>query len=147
MKTLEKTNEEQIRELTQQWLKAVHACDVDAALAHYAPDVVVYDLFGATKVEGTASYRKNYEMWFQCCAQAAKSYEIKELEIVAGEDVAFCHALNCMTGPNPEGKVEETWVRVTVCYRKQGGEWKIVHEHVSAPLDMESQKGVFQFRA
>jgi ketosteroid isomerase-like protein len=134
MKTLEKTNEDQIREITQQWLKAVHACDVDAAMAHYAADVVVYDLFGTTKVTGTTAYRKNYEMWFQCCGQAAKSYEIKELEVVASDDLAFCRA------------AEQTWVRVTVCYRKQGGAWKIVHEHISAPLDMESQKGVFQFR-
>ena len=146
MKTLEKTNEEQIREMIQEWLKAVHACDVDAAMAHYAEEVVAYDLFGETKVTGKSAYRKNYERWFQCCAEATKSYEIKELEVSAGEDLAFCRALNCMTGPNPEGKVEDTWVRVTVCYRKLGGAWKIVHEHVSAPLEMETQKGVFQFR-
>ena len=145
MKTLEKTNEDQIRELTEQRLKAVHAKDVDAAMACYADDVIVYDLFTPTKVSGAGDYRKNYEMWFQCC-QGPANYEIKELDVVAGDEVAFCRSLNRMTGPNPEGKVEETWLRVTVCFQKRGGEWKVVHEHISVPLDMESQKGVFQFR-
>ena len=145
MKTLEKTNEDQIRELTQQWLKAVHARDAEAVMACYADDVIAYDLFTPTKVTGVGDYRKNYEMWFQCC-QGPMNYEIKELDIVAGDEVAFCRSLNRMTGPNPEGKEEETWIRVTVCFQKQAGAWKVVHEHVSVPLDMESQKGVFQFR-
>ncbi|WP_367871463.1 SgcJ/EcaC family oxidoreductase [Luteolibacter sp. Populi] len=145
MKTLEKTNEDQIRELTQQWLKAVHARDAKAVMACYAEDVIAYDLFTPTKVTGVGDYRKNYEMWFQCC-QGPIHYEIKELDIVAGDEVAFCRSLNRMTGPNPEGKEEETWIRATVCFQKRAGAWKVVHEHVSVPLDMESQKGVFQFR-
>ena len=26
-------------------------------------------------------------------------------------------------------------MRVTVCYRRMGGEWRVVHEHVSLPFD------------
>jgi uncharacterized protein (TIGR02246 family) len=147
MKTLEKTNEEQIRDLTQQWLKAVHARDAAAVMACYADDVIAYDLFTPTKVSGAAAYRKNYETWFACCKDGPASYEIKELDVVAGDDVAFCRSLNRMTGPNAEGKEEESWIRVTVCFRKRGDEWKVVHEHISVPLDMQSQKGVFQYSA
>lgn len=147
MKTLEKTNEEQVRELTQKWLKAVHARDAAATMACYADDVIAYDLFAPAKVTGAAAYKKNYEMWFQCCQEGPASYEIKELDIVAGDDVAFCRSLNRMVGPNAEDKEEESWIRVTVCFQKRGGEWKVVHEHVSVPLDMESQKGVFQYTA
>lgn len=144
MKTLEKTNEEQIREFTQKWLQAVHVKDLDAVMACYAEDVVAYDLFCTAKVTGREPYRKNFEMWFQCCETGPASYEIVELDIVAGDEVAFARSLNRMTGPNPEGKVEESWIRVTVGFQKRGGEWKVVHEHVSVPLDMETQKGVFQ---
>ena len=147
MKTLEKTNEDQIRDLTRQWLKAVHARDAAAAMACYADDVIAYDLFAPTKVTGVAAYRKNYEMWFQCCETGPSSYEIEELDVVAGDDVAFCRSLNRMSGPNAEGKDEESWLRVTVCFERRAGAWKIVHEHVSVPLDIETQKGVFQFRA
>jgi len=147
MNTLEKTNEDQIREATHQWLKAVHARDIDAVMACYAEGVIAYDLFAPTKVTGIGAYRKNYEMWFQWCQEGPASYEFKELDIVAGDDVAFCRSLNRMVGPNAEGKTEESWIRVTVCFQKRAGAWKVVHEHVSAPLDMETQKGVFQFRA
>jgi uncharacterized protein (TIGR02246 family) len=145
MKTLEQTNEDQIREITRQWLKAVHTRDVDAVMACYADDVVAYDLFAPAKLVGAEPYRKNYERWFECCQTGPASYEIKELDVVAGEDVAFCRSLNRMVGTNPEGKEEESWIRVTVCLQKRAGEWKVVHEHVSVPLDTESQKGVFQY--
>jgi uncharacterized protein (TIGR02246 family) len=147
MKTLDKTNEDQIRDLTQQWLKAVHARDAAAVMACYADDVIAYDLFTPTKVSGAAAYRKNYETWFACCQDGPPGYEIKELDVVAGEDVAFCRSLNRMTGPNADGKEEESWIRVTVCFRKRGDAWKVVHEHISVPLDRQSQKGVFQYSA
>jgi uncharacterized protein (TIGR02246 family) len=147
MKTLEKTNDEQVRELTRRWLEAVHSRETAAVMACYADDVIAYDLFAPTKVTGAAAYQKNFETWFACCKNGPPSYEIKELDVVAGDDVAFCRSLNRMTGPNSEGKEEESWIRVTVCFQKRGGEWKVVHEHVSVPLDMESQKGVFQYTA
>jgi ketosteroid isomerase-like protein len=34
-------------------------------------------------------------------------------------------------------------MRATICFRKINGEWKVVHEHYSAPFDMESGKALF----
>jgi ketosteroid isomerase-like protein len=33
-------------------------------------------------------------------------------------------------------------MRVTVCYRKTNGKWLVVHEHFSAPFEMESGKAL-----
>jgi ketosteroid isomerase-like protein len=34
-------------------------------------------------------------------------------------------------------------MRVTACYRRDGGQWRIVHEHWSAPFDMASGAALF----
>ena len=34
-------------------------------------------------------------------------------------------------------------MRATVCFRKTGRAWRIVHEHFSAPFDPESGKALF----
>jgi len=36
------------------------------------------------------------------------------------------------------GAAVDMWVRSTVCLRKSGGDWLIVHEHTSVPFDAES---------
>jgi ketosteroid isomerase-like protein len=53
--------------------------------------------------------------------------------------VAFSHSLNHVTGENRNGPVDG-WVRVTVGYRKAGGNWLITHEHISMPFDMKTGK-------
>lgn len=65
------------------------------------------------------------------------------MRVVAGDDTAFCHCLNHVSGKMTGGKVFDNWMRVTVGYRKIDGKWLVVHEHVSAPIDMESGKGLF----
>ena len=41
-----------------------------------------------------------------------------------------------MSGRN-SGQQTSVWVRTTMCFRKQGGEWIVVHEHVSVPFYMD----------
>ena len=39
-----------------------------------------------------------------------------------------------------DGKEMAGWMRMTSCFRKQRGKWRIVHEHFSAPFDPQSDK-------
>ena len=144
MSTLDAMTEEEaeIRAIVADWLKAVHARDVDAVMAHYADDFTGYDLFIPLKVVGKDAYRRNYEGWFSGCP-SSQQYEIHEISATAGKEVAFCRTINRMTTPLEGGGVEESWLRVTVGYRKIDGVWKVIHEHVSVPIDMKTLKAVF----
>jgi ketosteroid isomerase-like protein len=60
--------------------------------------------------------------------------------------VAFAHGL-CRCGAKDESGEEKTsWMRFTTCYRRTSGSWKIVHEHFSAPFDVESGKALFDLK-
>jgi ketosteroid isomerase-like protein len=54
-----------------------------------------------------------------------------------GDDVAFAHSLNRISGTLKDGSRSDFWLRSTTCFRKIDGNWLIAHDHVSVPLDLE----------
>ena len=129
----------QIREKLDNWAQAVRARDVARVIAHYAPDMVAYDAIAKLQFKGVDSYRAHWETCMNMCS-GPMIFELHELQVAAGAELAFAHALNRCGGTGPDGEEMVGWMRMTACYRKQQGEWRIVHEHFSAPFDMESDK-------
>ena len=131
-----KTNSEaEIRHLIDGWVKAVRAKDAKAAIAAYAPDVVSFDLAPPLEYRGAAANRQSLEEWFPTF-RGPVGYEIRDLTITAGEEVAFAHSLNRISGARTDGTETDVWVRATVGFRKTGGRWTITHDHVSVPFEM-----------
>src|ERR671914_998089 len=64
-------------------------------------------------------------------------YEIRDLSITTGDDVAFSHSLNRISGTRTNGEETDVWVRATVGFRKIDGKWRVAHEHVSVPFHMD----------
>lgn len=127
--------EEKIRQMIDEWVSAVKDKDVDRLLTLYAPDVVVYDVPAPLQHKGADAHRQNFEKWFADMPGLTTS-AIRDLRIVAGENIAFAHCLNHISNAPPDGKTPvDNWVRVTMCFEKLGTEWKVTHEHISMPID------------
>ncbi len=63
---------------------------------------------------------------------------MRDLEITAGGDLAFCHSLNRMSAvPRGHAEAFDLWYRATVCLRRVDGAWRIAHEHTSTPFHMD----------
>ena len=135
-----KANDEiQIRQLIDNWTKALRVKDIDGLMSHYAPDVLLFDLAPPLQYRGADAYRKNWEEWLPSF-QGPVGYEMRDLTIATGDDVAFCHSLNRISGMRTDGEQTDVWVRATVGFRKIDGKWMITHEHLSVPYDMETFK-------
>jgi ketosteroid isomerase-like protein len=104
-------------------------------MAHYAPDVIVYDVMPPLAVLSAADYRKNFERWFASMLGPI-DYETKELRVSMSDSHAFCHGLSRVKGTRKTGEKADYWVRVTTCFQKANGQWLIGHEHVSMPAAM-----------
>jgi ketosteroid isomerase-like protein len=63
---------------------------------------------------------------------------VQHLTLAVGDDMAFGHSLNRVSGTLKNGTRTEYWVRWTGCFQKIDGNWLIVHDQVSVPVDMES---------
>jgi ketosteroid isomerase-like protein len=52
--------------------------------------------------------------------------------------------LNCIsrfTFSDKDGKAQEATLRVNDVFHKIGGEWKVMHRHVSVPVDPKTEQG------
>ena len=115
--------------------EAIRNKNIDQVMAHYAPDVIVYDLLPPLEVCGIAAYRKNFERWFESMAGRI-SYEVLDVHISTSDTCAFCHCVSHVTGARAGGGRADYWVRVTSGWRKMHGEWLVTHEHISMPTMM-----------
>jgi SnoaL-like domain len=71
--------------------------------------------------------------------QKQHGYRIDELvEAIRATD----HGLVRIGGTLKNGNRAERWLRSTTCFRKIAGNWLIVHDQLSVPLDLESGKAL-----
>jgi uncharacterized protein (TIGR02246 family) len=124
----------QIRELIERWADAVHAGDLGAVLADHGEEIVMFDVPPPDRgVRGMDAYRATWPPFFEWQRQGA-SFEIEELDVTAGENVAFAYALLRCGTPEELERDPENRLRLTIGLRKQGGRWVVTHEHHSFPL-------------
>jgi uncharacterized protein (TIGR02246 family) len=128
--------EKQIRNLIDSWLKALRAKDVNGLISHYTPNVLLFDLAPPLHHSGVEVLRRGLEEWFSTF-QGPIGYEVRNLEITIGGDIAFSNSINRLSGKRTSGEETDVWVRATVCYRKIDGKWLVTHEHVSVPFYMD----------
>jgi uncharacterized protein (TIGR02246 family) len=127
------TDTEQIRSLIERWAEAVHAGDLEGVLADHAEDIVMYDVPPPYEgVRGIDAYRETWPPFFEWQARGA-SFEIVALDVTAGDDVAYAHALLRCGMPQELAERPANRLRLTLGLRKQQGRWVVAHEHHSFP--------------
>jgi uncharacterized protein (TIGR02246 family) len=132
-------NEEQIRSLMDDWVRAVRAKDADWLIAHHALDVMMFDVVNPLRTDGAEATRRRVEQWFSSF-EGPIGYELRDLTIAADQTVAFCHSLNQVKGTKTDGTALEMWWRATVCFRRRDGQWVVTHAHSSVPFDTATGK-------
>jgi uncharacterized protein (TIGR02246 family) len=132
-------DEAQIRALIENRVKAVRAKEIDGVMSNIAPDIVMFDVLNPLRYIGSDTVRERAAAWF-ALYHGAIGYEIRDLSITTGDDVAYCHYLYRVSGTRQDGGTVDMWVRATGCYRKIDGTWMVTHEHMSVPFDPESGK-------
>ena len=145
METQRGIDEANIRRRIDTLAEAIRAMDLDGVMSIYAPDVLSFDIVPPLQHVGAEAKRKN---WVDAFAvyQRPLGYEIRDLTITVGDDVAFGHSLNRVSGTLKNGNRTDFWLRATTCFRKMDGNWLIVHDQVSVPLDLESGRALLNLR-
>jgi uncharacterized protein (TIGR02246 family) len=127
-------DEDLIRELVERWARAVHEGDLDAVLADHAADIVMFDVPPPDDgIRGTNAYREAWPPFFEWQRQGAV-FELVELAVTAGADVAYAHALLRCGTPEELAERPERRLRLTLGLRREDGRWVVAHEHHSFPL-------------
>ncbi len=127
-------DESAIRDLVHRWARAVHAGDLDGVLADHTEDVVPFDVPPPEDgVRGLDGYRETWPAFFQWQRSGA-AFEVVELSVTAGADVAWAYALLRCGSEAELAEHAGHRLRLTLGLRREGGRWRVAHEHHSFPL-------------
>jgi ketosteroid isomerase-like protein len=111
----------------------VHRGDLAGVVADHAADIVMFDVPPPERgVRGLAAYEAVWLPFFDWQAAGA-SFEVVELEVTAGEDVAFAHALLRCGSAEELRQHPDRRMRLTLGLRREDGRWVVAHEHHSFP--------------
>jgi ketosteroid isomerase-like protein len=124
-----------IRRLIEDWASAVRAKKIGPVVAHHTDDVVMFDVPPPVVVRGIVAYRRAWPPFFKWQREGSGTFDVVELDITAGDTVAFATALLRCGSKAELAKNESPRLRLTIGLRKVHGTWKIAHEHHSFPAD------------
>ncbi len=137
-------DETDIQRQIEDHVKALCNMDLEGLMSIYSPDIVSFDVEGTYL--GTEAKRKAWVNVFSMI-EPPLNYEIRDLTITIGSDVAFAYSYNRLSGKMKNGQQIGYWVRYTACFRKINGNWLIVHEQVSVPVDIENGRVLLDFKS
>ena len=126
--------ENEIEAIIEAWADAVRRHDLSSILAHHEQDILMFDVPPPLQSRGIDEYKKTWDLFFKY-HKPSQAFDIEELAITAGKDVAFATALmrcgsGTFSGPPEEGGF---LFRLTIGLRNADGDWRIAHEHHSVP--------------
>jgi ketosteroid isomerase-like protein len=126
------TDEIAIRDLVEHWAGAVRARNLNGILANHSPDILMFDVPPPLQSKGIEAYKKTWDLFFSWSRDFGV-FDIIEMNIMAGKDVAFVTALMRCAGAEANGNKIELEFRLTIGLRKISGQWIVMHEHHSIP--------------
>jgi ketosteroid isomerase-like protein len=133
-------DEAEIRHQIGKIVEGVQAKDLEGLRLLYAADVS-FDVEPPLQHAGTEAKLENWAKVFTFFQDVR--YEVRDLAVTAGDDVAFGHGFGRLSGTLKDGTATSgMWVRGTFCFRKLDRSWLIVHDQASVPLDVASGMGV-----
>jgi ketosteroid isomerase-like protein len=137
----ESDDEASIRALESRFVAAVNAKDVNAIMKVYVADesLFVFDVIPPRQYVGAEAYAKDWTD-FLALFKGSLKLKISDLSVTADGTMGFGHSIQRVTGSDTKGHPVDLTVRVTDVYRKISGNWLIVHEHISVPVDLDTGK-------
>ena len=131
----------EIEALEKRYTDAVIAKDLNAIMSCYAPgdQLFVFDAVPPREYPSWEAYKKDWQELLGAFP-GPLTYSVSEQSITVVGAVAYGHNIQTGQFTRKDSSKLDAVVRVTDVYRKIGGKWLIVHEHVSFPVDLDTGK-------
>ena len=130
-----------MQEMLERYAAAVRAKDVDAFVGLYADDVRTFDLWSVWSYDGKPALREMVSEWFGSLGDdEVVAVAFDDVRTRSGGEVAAVSAFTTFTALSPAGEeLRSMNNRLTWVLQRDGGSWRIAHEHTSAPAGAEGK--------
>jgi len=126
--------EQELRDLVDERVQAVRSRDIATLAARPVDDVITFDVLPPLNSRGSHATVDHLQQWFDGYAGPI-DYTVRDVQVSASDELGFCSFLYHVGGTLKTGDAVNMWVRATLCCRRMGGRWRIVHDHESVPFD------------
>lgn len=137
----------EIKALFDHWKTAFEAKDVNGVMTIYAPGdaLTAFDVVPPLQFRGAEAYRKDYAEFF---GQFKGPIHVEDpgMQIVASDKVAIAYGLERLTGTLTNGTPVDIWLRYSEGLKRIDGQWRVVHEHISVPADLNTGKAALDLK-
>src|SRR6266566_5653779 len=103
-----KNDEAAIKRIIEGGVEAVRNKNIEGVMSLYAPEVVSFDIVPPLRYVGADAFRNVWEEVFSSF-QGPIGYELHDLTITVGDDVAFTYCLNRISGTLHTGQQTDLW--------------------------------------
>ena len=130
----------QILEVLRAQEAATARSDASGVTAPMSPDIVSYDLPPPLENRGSGpELVEGLNQWFDTW-QSGVTVELTDPTVLVDGDLAVVFGLSRMRGTKKDQGAIDIWNRRTVALQRVGGEWLIIHEHQSYPMNMDGSE-------
>lgn len=130
---------EEVLSQLKSWDDAVIGKEIDQLVIQCAENISMFDV--SSQLNGIHAYKKEWEKfspYFNDSMQIVR----RDMKIYASDDLAVLHCHSKVENPILKGKLQMPWCRTTLCLQKKDGQWLVVHQHISMPIDMITGKAI-----
>jgi ketosteroid isomerase-like protein len=122
--------------------KRMIACtSADELMKYYDDkDVTVYDVTPPLQFKGAKAVHDDFDEFFKAAGSDLKG-EFLDLAVVADGNMGMARSLQHFTWKDKDGKPVSVTIRVTDVFHRAKNDWKVIHSHISVPVDLKTNQG------
>ena len=137
-----RVSDQEIRDVLDAYAATVHARDVEGHVGLYDDEVHLFDAWEEFEARGNDALLAGTEQWFGSLGEERVRVTFDDVTIVADGDVGLVHAAVIFAAETEGGeRLRAMKNRFTFGLRRDG-RWRIVHQHSSLPISMETMTAV-----
>src|SRR6267378_94471 len=127
--------------------KLIAATNSDEVMKYYDQnDIDLFDFSGPPlQYQGTSAVRGDLDGFFNNAKDVKGQFV--EMVVVTDGKLGVVRSIQHFTFNDKDGKAQEATIRVTDVFRKTGGKWKVIHSHVSVPVDPKTGQGQMNLKS
>jgi len=108
-------------------------------------DIDLYDFSGPLQYQGATAVHGDLDGFFSNAKDVKGTFV--EMVVVTDGKLGIVRSIQHFTFTDKDGKAQEATLRVTDVFHKTGGKWKVIHSHVSVPVDPKTGQGQMNLKS
>jgi len=126
--------------------KIIAATSTDEVMKYYDQnDIDLFDFSGPLQYQGATAVHGDLDGFFNNAKDVKGNFV--EMVVVTEGKLGMVRSIQHFTFTDKDGKAQEATLRVTDVFHKTGGKWKVIHSHVSVPVDPKTGQGQMNLKS